>query len=106
MSVKVQKIYELLKDVMAKYLVNQYDVSDKLNMITAPKIYRSCKGKPILLVAERNDKNRLCFCNKTANESEDILVVYKNEFRCFNYDTELELAIAEIEKIVINQSSV
>jgi hypothetical protein len=86
-----------------KYNIRVKDLSDTLNMMTAPRIYREHQKLPVLLIASKNDKNRIAFLKKTINPDEDTLVIYKNQYRCFNMDKEWEDAKIEIEKLIINQ---
>lgn len=79
------------------------DISNELTMITASKIFKSYAGRRVLLVAQRNQRNTGAFGRKTKNERENILAIYKNQYRCFIFDLELEEALKEVQSIIEKQ---
>jgi len=99
-TLSAEKVCNLL---LEEFQVKVKDVSDTLNAITAPKLYKSCRTKNYLILAIRNAKNNVAFSQKTQNEKENVLVIYKKQFLCFNYETEITEAIKEIHKIIESQ---
>ena len=97
---EIKNLVAKIDHLLTAYGIKAIDVSNILNGITAKKIYRANLTQPTLVIAQRTDKNSVPFSWRTKDPNENMLVVYGNHYRCFNYDKELSAAVQEIEKML------
>lgn len=73
-------------------------MSDEINTRTLNKLHGIYIGKNIFLLLIRNETNDSVFNKYKAGKNDNIMVIYRNNFQCFNYDSEYDKAISEIHK--------
>lgn len=74
------------------------EISTKINMLSARRLLN--KYNNYFIVIYKTDNSRVYFGSKSKHVSENMLIIYKNKYRCFEYPKELNEAIKEIKKII------
>ena len=89
--------------VLDRYARPSIDMTPLLTSLNMSKIHGYYKDKRVLLMVERNEMNDSAFSGKGAKRSteplaEDIMLIYKNHFLQFHYETEFNDAMKEFGK--------
>ena len=97
---QIKTFIDNIKHIIEPRNIKVIDVSNVLNGTNDTKLYRYHLNKNTLILVQRNDKNGIPFYRKTKNNNEDMMMIYNNNFRCFSFKKELDLAVQELNKII------
>ena len=81
-----------------RYNTMSIDMSDEINTRTLNKLHGIYIGKNIFLLLNRNEANDSVFIKYGACNNDNIMVIYRKNFQCFNYGSEYDKAMSEIHK--------
>ena len=98
-SDRVQRLSDYFMD---RYSMKSIDVSDAICTLNENRIHRANAGRDVCVIAERRESNESLFIKKGDGNS-DIIVIFRNNFQCFNYDTEYDAAMEAIHKALRNR---
>lgn len=87
-----------------QYLLDRYqrralNMSEIMTINTVKAINTANANRDLVVVAERNDNTEAVF-QKHGDENSDILFLYRNQFLCFNYEQEWDIAIKRFNEYI------
>lgn len=94
---------------LCKYFLSRYNVSsiDITSIATSASVLNRINGhygeKDIILICERNELTESVF---KGEDNQNIMIIYKNRFLQFNYETEKDDAYNELHKWIVNKKSI
>lgn len=107
MEIKSEQLEDLCTYFLDRYGVSSIDITGIVTDLTLSKINGYYGEKNIILICERNEVTESAFICKGAKpqDNQNIMIIYKNRFLQFNYDTEKDEAFNEMHKWLINKKS-
>lgn len=102
-AITSERLNRLNTYFLDRYNIQSINITGLVNNLTLNKIHNHYRGRKLILLCERNTINDSAFKSKGAKTRdqqnyEDIMVIYKNFYLQFNYDSEYEQAMVEINK--------
>ena len=83
---------------LERYNRPSVNISNIATSETLSRIAQYYSTKNIFIICERDDKTESAFTSKGAKEEENVMIIYKNRFLQFNWDTEWTAACKEIHR--------
>ena len=88
-----------LHDHFSKFKIPVLDMTNKINAQNFGFINSSNMTRKVCIVTRLNETNVSLFKMKCDDES-DTMLIYKNNFQCFKFDTEYDEALSAIHKFM------
>ena len=67
-------------------------------MLTGSKLIQKYRNN--FIVIYKTERSRIFFASKSKYATENMLIIYKNKYRCFEYPKELSESLKEIKKMI------
>lgn len=96
-----EKLHRLNQYLLDRYQIRVVNLTNYLVMDLINRINTMYSNKRnIVIAAERNDVNEKFFQTKSDDEACDMIVIYCNNYLCFNYDNEWDDMIERLDTII------
>lgn len=95
------KLFQLSEYFLDRYGLLSINVSNRMTRADADRVYKTNMGRSVILLLERNEHNEHYFVQHGASSIDDVMMIYKQRYLCFDNATEYHKALEEMHKTIV-----
>jgi len=94
-----ERLHRINQYLLDRYSIRAINVTDILSSMNVNLINKENRNRNIVVVAERKHTNETVFKQRGGPEN-DMLIMYNNNYLCFNYDSEWDEMITRLHELM------
>jgi len=97
--IKSEKMLRMNQYLLDRYQMRAINLTNSLSNFTFNRINSENAKRNVVVVAERTETNESVFVKK-GEESSDMILLYKANYLCFNYEEEWDEMIKSLDNLI------